>query len=633
MSDIRIQDDLFEYVNHDWLEQAVIPSDRPSTGGFATLRDEVEALMIKDLNEMCEKGDYPNDVVKNACLYYSAIKNTKKRNKDGIKPALKDLAKIYKLNNVSQLNRNLKEFVLGMYPLPFTLGVEVDMMDTSKHCVMIQGPSTILPDTTYYSEEMKPQRDMMLGMWSNMAKALLSHTKLTEDEQNEFVANAIKFDELIAKFVKSNEEWSEYAKIYNPMTTRRVSSLLKPIKFRKLLQDVFTEAPETIIVADPRWIKGFKEIFNEETFMLYRSWAYINFILGKSKLLSEELRDLGGLYQRALQGIQQMTSPEKFAYNMATMMTFSQPVGLYYGEKYFGEAAKKDINELVYEIINKYKERVKNSPILADSTKEKAILKLSTMKVKMGYPDKIDEIFTKLIYDETKNVYENAKAFERVVVEDYISKLNKPVNKEEWQMPGHMVNACYNPFANDITFPAAILQAPFYSIKQTRSQNLGGIGAVIGHEISHAFDNNGALFDETGVLKNWWTKEDHKKFNQMTKAMIKQFDGIELPWGKVNGTLVVSENIADNGGMAVTLDIMKSTPNASYEEYFLNWAKIWCVKAKDEYKKLLLSVDVHGPAVLRANMPPRNFPEWYEAFKVTKKDKMYIAPNKRVVIW
>jgi putative endopeptidase len=200
-------------------------------------------------------------------------------------------------------------------------------------------------------------------------------------------------------------------------------------------------------------------------------------------------------------------------------------------------------------------------------------------------------------------------------------------------MPGHMVNACYNPSANDITFPAAILQAPFYSIKQSVSQNLGGIGAVIGHEISHAFDNNGAQFDENGNLVNWWKESDYKAFQALTENMIKEFDGIELRGGHVNGKLVVSENIADNGGMGVTLEIMHSIKDADFKEYFKNWARVWCMKAKDEYVLYLLANDVHAPAVLRANMQPRNFTEWYEAFGVTDSDKMYIEPSKRVTIW
>ena len=219
------------------------------------------------------------------------------------------------------------------------------------------------------------------------------------------------------------------------------------------------------------------------------------------------------------------------------------------------------------------------------------------------------------------------------MLENNVLKLSKPTNPEKWAMPGHMVNACYDPFVNDITFPAAILQAPFYSIKQTRSENLGGIGAVIGHEISHAFDSNGAKCDENGNINNWWKEGDTKRFEAKVNQMVEQFDGIELPWGKVNGKFIVSENMADNGGMGVTLEIMSKTPNASYEEYFTNWAKVWCMKAKPEYLQLLINLDVHGPNILRANMPPRNFEEWYNTFDVKESDQMYIEPSKRIVIW
>ena len=254
--------------------------------------------------------------------------------------------------------------------------------------------------------------------------------------------------------------------------------------------------------------------------------------------------------------------------------------------------------------------------------KDKVMIKeLNQPVIVLSLPDKNDSL-----YKAVGNIY-------KVNFFDSLSKLNKPVDKTKWLMPGHMVNACYDPSKNDITFPAAILQAPFYSLKQTRSENLGGIGAVIGHEISHAFDNNGAKMDENGNINNWWTKEDFKKFAKKTKDMIKQFDGIELPAGKVNSALIVSENIADNGGMAVTLHIMKKMKDANYEQYFINWARIWCTKAKPEYEALLLTVDVHGPVVLRTNMPPRNFEEWYQTFNVKKTDKMYIAPNKRLVIW
>ncbi len=632
MEKLRIQDDLYTYVNQKKLDELVIPDDLPAIGGFSTLHTEVEELMIKEFNELCASQNYPNVHLERACTLYQAVKDVKKRNRYGIRPALKFLAPIEKLESVKSLNRVLKNFVVKGLPLPFNIGVEIDMKNTERHCVMIQGPSVILPDVSYYKEEMAQQATAILGIWSQMAKAVLSKTNLSEEMQVKYLEDTLAFDRLLATVVKSREEWSEYVKMYNPMKTSKVVSMLKPLNFRKLLKDLFGQAPEDIIVTEPRYFKAFKQIFNEETFVLYKHWAYVKGILGACSFLTEELREIGGIYQRALSGIAKMTSVEKFAYNLASGM-YAEPVGLYYGEKYFGEEAKKDIVSIVHEIIDTYKDRIAKNDILEPQTKEKALLKLSKIGVKMGYPDKVEEIYNKFVFDPSKSLFEIVRSIKEIRNLDNLSELYKPTTREKWAMPGHMVNACYDPFANDITFPAAILQPPFYSIKQSRSENLGGIGAVVGHEISHAFDSNGAKCDELGNLNNWWTKEDTKKFNKKIKDMVKQFDGIMLPWGRVNGKLTVSENIADNGGMAVTLEIMSKMADANYQEYFYNWARVWCTKAKPEYSQLLLNIDVHGPAILRANMTPRNFPEWYEAFGVKKTDKMYIAPTKRIVIW
>lgn len=632
MENVRIQDDLFNHVNGEWIENAVIPEDRPTTGGFADLDKGVEQLMINEFKEMSKTGVYPNDYVKRAVDVFNLVMDTKTRNRQGIKPCLKTLAKIEKLQDVASLNRKLADFYIEGLPLPFVMSIEVDMKDSDHRLLYLQGPSTILPDTTYYGEGMEQQKAALLGMWSNMAKAVLAYTPLSEEDQAKYIEDAIKFDAIIAGLVKSSQEWSEYTKMYNIVSTRTASSLLKPLKFRKLLVKLFGEAPEKVSLADVRFMKNFKTLFNEENFVLYKHWAYVDELLGSTNLLSEELREIGGSYSRALRGVPAMPKVDVYAYHFASSM-FSQPVGIYYGEKYFGEEAKKDVVEMVKEIIETYKKRMRENDFLLEATKEKAILKLSKMEIKMGYPDKVDPIYDKLVWEGKKSLYQVVSELGRIRSLDRISKLNEKVDRTKWAMPGHMVNACYDPTNNDITFPAAILQAPFYSIKQSRSQNLGGIGAVIGHEISHAFDNNGANCDENGNLNNWWGKEDTKAFKKKTKNMVKEFEGIELPWGPVNSELIVSENIADNGGMGVTLDIMSRMKDANYEEYFINWAKVWCIKAKPEYQALLLRVDVHAPAILRANMQPRNFSEWYETFGVTSKDKMYLAPTKRVTIW
>jgi len=632
MEKVRIQDDLYTYVNQAKLDELVIPDDMPVAGGFATLGTDVEKLMIGEINTMCKDAAYPNAHLARACTLFQLAKDVKRKKKHGIKPALKHLSILKKLGTMRSFNLRAQELLLRGIALPIDIAVEPNMKDTNHHCVMIQGPSVILPDTTYYAEDRTEQKEKLLNMWSGFAKQVLVIAGHSEEDCEQLLKDTLDFDALIAKYVKSNEEWSEYVKMYNPMKTGRVAGMVKPMNLKKLLADLFGFVPEEIIVAEPRFFKHFKEVFNQDTFEMYKNWAYVVTLMGSCNLLSEELRDLGGGFRRALSGIAAVSSPEKFAYQLSSGM-YSEPMGLYYGEKYFGEEAKKDIVDIVKQIIATYQKRIASNDILEQATKDKAILKLSKMGIKMGYPDRVEALYDKLVFDERKSLFEIVTALRRIRKEDNFSKLNQEVDRTHWAMPGHMVNACYDPFVNDITFPAAILQPPFYSIHQTRSKNLGGIGAVIGHEISHAFDSNGAKCDELGNLNNWWTKTDERKFNKKVSAMVKQFDGIELPWGTVNGKFTVSENIADNGGMAVTLDIMSNSEGVSFEEYFTNWARVWCQKAKPEYRALLLQVDVHGPSYLRANMPPRNFPEWYAAFNVKKSDGMYLAPSKRVVIW
>ncbi len=632
MENIRIQDDLYTYVNQKTLDELVIPDDKPTAGGFAKLADGVEKIMMGEFEAMAESKSYPNDYLRRACELYAIAKDADRKAAHGIAPALKNLSLLNEIGSLEDFGRVYKKLLARGIPVPFDLGADTDMKNTKQRLAYLQGARVILPDATYYRPEMAAQKEQLIGLWTNATKMLMTKTDLSPEDQEKYVADTLAFDEILAGLVKTNEEWSKYVEMYNPMPTDNVAGMLSTVDFKKILNDLFGRVPETIVVTEPRYFGSFTSVLNSETLELYKHWAYVTGLLRGCSYLSEELRELGGMYMRAITGVAVMPSIEKFAYNLASG-TYSEPVGIYYGEKYFGEEAKKDITEIVYQIIDAYKERIKTNEILGEATREKAILKLSTMGVKMGYPDKVRAIYEKLVFNPEDSLYDIVLTLSEIRAEDMFAKLDHPTDPTNWAMPGHLVNACYDPFVNDITFPAAILQPPFYSLKQTRSENLGGIGAVIGHEISHAFDSNGAKCDENGNINNWWTEDDFKRFEAKVQQMIEQFDGIELPWGKVNGAFIVSENMADNGGMAVTLHIMAKMEGASYEEYFCNWARVWCQKARPEYSKLLLSVDVHGPCILRANMPPRNFSEWYSTFGVTENDQMYIAPEKRIVIW
>ena len=632
MENIRIQDDLYMHVNQETIENLVIPDDKPIAGGFAELSDGVEKIMMGEFEEMAQSKSYPNDYLKRACELYAIAKDADRKAAHGITPALKNLAVLEQVKTLADFGSMYKTLSLKGIPTPVNVGVDTDMKNTKQRLVYIQGASVILPDASYYKPEMAAQKEQILGIWTNVAKTVMAQTDLSPEQQEQYVNDALAFDAIVAGLAKTREEWSRYVEMYNPMASTEVSEMLSTIDFEAILKDLFGHVPATVVVTEPRYFGDFAKILNEDTLELYKHWAYVTGLLSACSLLSEELRDMGGMYGRAIMGVAKMQAIEKFAYNLASGM-YSEPVGIYYGDKYFGEEAKKDITEIVYQIIDTYMKRIKTNEILGDETREKAILKLSKMGVKMGYPDKARAIYDKLVFNPEDSLFDIVLSLKAIRELDSYEKLDKPTEPENWAMPGHMVNACYDPFVNDITFPAAILQAPFYSLKQTRSENLGGIGAVIGHEISHAFDSNGAKCDENGNINDWWTADDFKRFEDKVNQMIEQFDGIELPQGRVNGAFIVSENMADNGGMSVTLDIMSTMENASYEEYFRNWAKVWCKKGRPEYLKMLLAVDVHGPSVLRANMPPRNFDEWYTTFGVVETDKMYIAPEKRIVIW
>ena len=627
---VRIQDDLYEYVNGEWLEKAIIPDDRPTIGGFANLAEDVEKIMMNDFKDF-KAGTKHSDIngMCDAIKLYNKIMDTDTRNALGIKPLMPLLDKIKAIDSLEKLNDNLLFFTENNIPLPVDFGVDANMQDATANCFIIQGPSIILPDTTYYGNE---TGDKLLAVYKDMALKLLAYTNLTSDEQEEYINDTLAFDALVASQVKSMLEWADYVKNHNPMPLDEVCNYLQPLAFKKLLTAIYDNLPQELIVYDPKAIKNMNMYFNNDTFKQYIHWAYVKTLLANANKLSQEMAAISTTYRRCIMGIDSDPILEKQAYQIASSV-YSEPCGIYYGRTYFGEEAKKDIISLVKKIIDTYKDRIAHNNFLEEATKQKAILKLSTINIKMGYPDDVRAIYKEMIIDDNDNYFEAMNKINKIKIHHNLNKLYKPVDKNEWQMPGHMVNACYDPSRNDITFPAAILQKPFYALSQSISENLGGIGTVIAHEISHAFDNNGAHFDENGNLFNWWSENDSKAFKELTNKMIKQWDGIPFGNTSVNGELVVSENIADNGGMAVTLQIMHTIKEADFKAYFINWAKIWCQKAKDEYIDFLLKNDVHSPCKLRANIQVRNFKEWYDTFDVTDNDQMYIKEEDRIIIW
>ena len=627
-----IKDDLYEAVNGEWLKTAKIPDDKPATGGFNDLVDDIDKQLMDDFDAYAEGKEKSEDSRFNEMIkLYRLAKKFDWRKKVGPQPLKRMLASVENLNSYEDYQSQWKNWILAGMPSPISFDIDADMKNATVYALFASSPSLILPDKSYYEAEKKAQHDQLLQLWSSMVEALMDKLGYSKEEAKKIIDDAIKFDALLAPNVKSAEEAADYSKMYNPQTVAELASATDQLDIAAIIKQLVGEEPEKIIVTEPEYFKALNKIL-QDNFELFKNWALIRVIRENASYLDDEMREINGRYGRALSGSKKPVSQRKFAFYLARDM-FSQVAGDYYGKKYFGPQAKADVHHMVEQMIKVYKGRLTNNQWLSKDTRDKAILKLDKLGIQVGYPDKIPALYDQFKVDEEESLIANLNQLIVTANKELFSRWNTPVDRMRWEMSAATVNAYYHPFKNIIVFPAAILQAPFYSLKQSSSQNYGGIGAVIAHEISHAFDNNGSLFDEFGNLNNWWTDEDSAHFKQLAQKMIDEFDGIPFAGQKVNGKLTVSENIADAGGLSCALEAAKTEADFNAQEFFINWATIWRMKATEQYMQLLLSIDVHAPQKLRANIQAENLDDFYTAFDIKPGDEMYRVPEDRVHIW
>lgn len=626
---VRIQDDLFEAVNAEWLAKTEIPSDRPRIAAFDELVISNEQTLMHDFATIHE---FDEPVMTEFAKFYKKAGDFIERFEFGTEPVKPELEKISAISDFETLTSKFADLILNsQVPVPFGLSVDTDMKDAVHYAMTFSGAGLILPDTTYYADE-HPRKAELLDFYRTNTVEILREFGFSAEAAQQQVENTVKFDAILAQYVNTSEEWAKYAELYNPVVISDFTSHIKSIPFAQIIEALIGKLPEKIVVYEKRFYENFDQIVNVANFELIKSWMLVKLLRGSTQYLSDDMRILGSDFSRKLSGTSEARSQEKHAFDLATGQ-FSQAVGLYYGHKYFGEAAKADVKRMTSEMIKVYQERLDKNTWLSRATIDKAIKKLDAMTVFIGFPDKLPEIYQQFTVSHD-SLYSNIARFDVARSHKHYDKFNEDVDKTEWHMPAHMVNAYFSPDSNTIVFPAAILQKPFYSAtEQTPSQNYGGIGAVIAHEISHAFDNNGALFDEFGNMNNWWTDEDFKAFEAKQELMIAEFDGLEIAGGKVNGKLVVSENIADAGGLTAAMTAALREPDADLKAFFTQWGEIWRLKASEEYQQMLLSMDVHAPGKLRANVQASNLDEFFATFDIQEGDGMWRAEAERVKIW
>lgn len=629
----RYQDDFYDAVNGEWAKTAVIPDDKPRTGGFTDLADEIEKLMLDTTDGWLAGKNLPEDsILANFVKLHKMTADYDKREEVGVAPVLPLIEEYKALGSFAEYAAHIADYEMAGKPSVFPFGVAPDFMNAQLNVLWAEAPGIILPDTTYYAEDNEKGKEL-LATWRKAKEDILPKFGFSSEEIKDLLDKIIELDAKLAQYVLSREEGSEYAKLYHPYDWADFVALAPELPLNDIFTAILGQLPDKVIVPEERfWTEFAAEYYSEKNWDLLKAALVMGAANSFNGYLTDEIRILSGAYSRALSGTPEAMDKKKAAYYLAEG-PYSQALGLWYAGQKFSPEAKADVEHKVATMIDVYKSRLETADWLAPATREKAIVKLNVITPHIGYPEKLPETYEKKIIDESLSLVENAQNLAKISIAYGWSKWNKPVDRDEWHMPAHMVNAYYDPQQNQIVFPAAILQAPFYSLEQSSSANYGGIGAVIAHEISHAFDTNGASFDEHGSLNNWWTEEDYAAFQTRTDKVVAQFDGQDSYGAKVNGKLTVSENVADLGGVACALEAAQKEADFSACDFFVNFATIWRMKAREEFMQMMAAVDVHAPGKLRTNITLTNFPEFHDEFKVTEADPMWRAPEDRVIIW
>ncbi|HMG93127.1 MAG TPA: M13 family metallopeptidase [Chryseolinea sp.] len=644
---VRPQDDFFQYVNGGWLNRATIPADQGRWGSFNELREFNNDAVLKVLKKAGEDTKlYPEGTdQRKAADFYSIGMDSLLAERSGIEPISPYLEKIKGISNKSEIQRYLSEDILTGGGAFFGMSIIPDLKNSKKVAVYIDAGGLGLPERDYYlkaDEKSKETREKYKAHLTNLFK-------LAGEPQEKAAANASKvlaLETQLAKSMLSKEESRNPELQYNPKTLAELSKITPSVNWQSYFTDLKINE-DTIIVMQPKYMIEYEKVINGYSLDDIKTYLVSALLRGSASLLSnafvQESFDFNTKY---LRGTDQMLPRWKRVLGV-TNSYLGEAIGKLYVDENFPPEAKAKALAMVENIRRAFAERIKGLDWMSDSTKQMALGKLNTFTVKIGYPDQWKD-YSALEIDkgpESASYFKNAVNAARFQVQEDIAKLGKPVDKKEWYMTPQTVNASYNPLFNEITFPAGILQAPFYDYRADEAVNYGGIGAVIGHELSHGFDDMGSQFDAEGNLKNWWAEVDLSKFKEKSKAYVDQFNKYEpLPGVFVQGQFTLGENIGDLGGLAIAFDGLQLfykengkpgdidgfTPE---QRFFLSWGTIWRAKYRDETLRTQVLTDPHSPSMYRANGPLTNFDPFYKAFNVVEGDKMYRPENERVKIW
>lgn len=634
---VRPQDDFYNYVNGNWMKTVEIPSDKARWGSFDQLRENTDEATLKilkeSLNTKFEKG---TDGQKIADLYKSYV-DFDTRNKLGITPIQQQLKDIDQVKNLKGLyDYFVKYGAIGGNPF-FGAYVYAHMKNSNMNAVYLGGGGLGLGRTYYQKEDEKNTET--LGNYNQYINAL--YGKVDPKTRDLKGPKVIEFEKLIASNLKTVEEQRDAQKRYNPVAVKDLQAMVKNMDVAKYIQTLGFKA-DTVIIGELRYYQNLDKIVNEQNLPVIKEYLKFHVMDDATGYLTADLDQLSfDFYGKKLRGQKEQRALEKRGLEFVNGNA-GELLGKLYVKENFPAEAKAACEELVQYLIKSFNVHIKDLAWMSPTTKEKALEKLSKFTVKIGYPDKWKDYSSLQV---GTSLVENVNNVRRWAFEENLAKQGKPVDKSEWGMTPQTVNAYYSPLFNEIVFPAAILQPPFYDYKADPGVNFGGIGAVIGHELSHGFDDSGSQYDGNGNLNNWWTEEDKEKFNAAADALVAQFEAYEpVPGVFVNGRFTLGENIGDLGGSSVAFDALqmylkdKGNPGlidgyTQDQRFFLSWATIWRTKTTDEFVVNQVKTDPHSPAQYRATGPIINLDAFHKAFDTKEGDKLYLPKDKRIVIW
>ncbi|WP_407480766.1 M13 family metallopeptidase [Elizabethkingia meningoseptica] len=639
---VRPQDDFYNYVNGSWMKTAKIPSDKSSWGAFNELAEATDNQSLTILNNIL-KENYPKGSEGQKIQdLYGTFMDMNKRNADGLKPVQADIAKIDAIKNLNDLQAYLKESTRQGFNPFYEWGVDADLKNSKMNAIYL-GSADLGLGRDYYQKDNEANAKAIAEYQKYIASILVV---LGYKNSPETAKNIFNYEKQLAKSLLTVEQIRDANLQYNPETMDQLKGLVKNVDLPAYLKAVGVNT-DKVIVGELNYIKNLDTFLTEQNIPLIKDYLKFHLISSNAGRLDKKLDDIQfNFYSKYLRGQKEQRPMNKRGLSLINGV-LGEAFGKLYVDKYFPQQAKTEMLTLIDYLKKSFAKHINELTWMSSETKVKALDKLNKFTVKVGYPDKWKD-YSKLEQVAAKDggtLYGNLQKVSEWSYQRELNKIGKPVDKAEWGMSPQTVNAYYNPTNNEIVFPAAILQPPFFNFKADPAVNFGGIGAVIGHEMSHGFDDSGATFDGDGNLVNWWSDADLKNFKDATTKLANQFSKYEPVKGThINGEFTNGENIGDLGGVNVAYDALqmylkdKGNPGkisgfTQDQRFFMSWATVWRTLMTEQATINQIKTNEHAPGEFRAFGPLVNTDAFYKSFDVKPGDKLYKKPEDRVKIW